>query len=112
MRNTLPNEKVDESKIRDFKQKYNFDLLFVHNATESTSSYEFSSTELTFYEAYILVKTFYYDAKNDSVIFDKIEKAIFFSADCGCSSTIKKEGKKIIASGLIEDSFAQKFRNI
>ena len=99
VRNTLPNEKIDENKIRDFKQKYNYDLLFIYNATESTSSYEFNTAELTFYELYFLVKTFYYDVQNDSIIFDKTEKAILFHADCGCSSIVKKKGKKIVAFG-------------
>jgi Bacterial SH3 domain len=99
VRNASSKEKVKDDDIRDFSQKYNYDLQYDYDATESTSGYSISSSELTLYEIYILVKTFYYTKEDSTIKFDKTEKAIIINADCGCSSSIKKIGKKIVASG-------------
>lgn len=101
-RSAKSNEKYSEnSQMIWYNQKFNFNILFEYRQSETTA-YTIISSDLTQYEAYMFVKTYFFDAESDIFTFNKKDKSIEMTqkvSSMGCSFSIIKEGNKIIIGG-------------
>ncbi len=102
--------KIQKCDVPDFKddtcvyiQKYRFDIeLAVNTAPEVGGGYILKSSNFTFYEAYIIVKTFFFNAEHEVFSFNKKENAIKskpVNEEGGCYFDIRQEGKIIVIEG-------------
>jgi hypothetical protein len=99
----LPTEKYDEKFISGFKQKYAYNILYEVYESQGAASYKIVSSDLTIYEGYILIKTFFYDSKTDIFTFDKKEKSINLmqkEPSMGCHFKVQKIGNKLTIEGF------------
>ncbi len=97
-----PNEKYKEEDIQSYKQKYKQGILFSYFQGEGGSGSTLELPNFTFFEAYLIVKTYYYDLKTDVFSFNKKDKSINMDVKdegAGCYFTIKQVGNKIIIDG-------------
>ena len=92
------NDRFDEKDITGFTQKYKYDIIYEHGKGEGGGDSRIESPNLTFYESYFLVKTFFFPHKPEILEFNKKDKNITFAGE-ECEFTIKKIGDKIVIDG-------------
>jgi hypothetical protein len=97
-----PNEKYDPGDVQSFKQKYKQGISYSYFQGEGGSSSVLELPNFTLYEAYLIVKTYYYDPKTDVFSFNKKDKSINMDVKdggAGCYFGIKQVGNKIMIEG-------------
>ena len=101
-RSLKQGEKYEKnSNFNWYDQKFNFNILFEYRQSEVTS-YTIISSDLTQYEGYVFVKTYFFDAESDVFTFNKKDKSIQMTQkepSMGCSFYVTKKGNKIIIGG-------------
>jgi hypothetical protein len=95
------NEKIEEKNIVGFSQKYKFNIL-LEKGGESSGNIKITITQLTPYEGYFLVKTYFYNAETDVFTFNKKDKSVNMNVvdgSGGCDFAIKQVGNKVVIDG-------------
>ena len=97
-----PNEKFEEKDFTGFTQNYKYDIVYEHGKSEGGGDLKITSTNLSLYEIYVILRAFYFDSETDILEFDKKGKIINIrrkDGGGGCEFTIKQVGNKIVIDG-------------
>jgi Bacterial SH3 domain len=99
-RKTTPKEKVDETDITGCTQKYKYNIIYDSAKGEGGGGYTMTLPDMSLYEAYFLLKTYFYDSK--SLKLEKKGKVINVTqgdGNNGCEFTIKQIGNNVVVEG-------------
>ena len=96
-RMATPSDKFEEKDITGFTQKYQYDIIYEHGKSEGGGDVKITSSNLSIYEGYFLVKTFFI-SKHDILTFHKKDKSINIAGE-ECDFNIKQNGNKLVIDG-------------
>jgi hypothetical protein len=89
--------KIGETHSDSYKQKYNSNISYVHSVGNGSHYTKVIFADISLYEGYILLKTYTYDPKIDTLSIDKNLKLTIKGE--GCDYHVKQEGSEVIISG-------------
>ena len=102
IRSASPKEDVENFDYFSYKQKYKQGILYEYLRGEGGFNRKINCPNLTLYEGYVLVKTYFYDAESHVFSFDKKDMKLNMflkESGAGCEYDIKQVGNKIIIDG-------------